>query len=126
MFPKKDIKTFVLGSGNLKAFVLESGNLKEVRDDITRVNTYVGNNLEPTVSNIYLTVDGKYSRLLGIGSPSSFSFVEDDKGNYCSYSGSFEGVQYNIIFSVFENVLFYKVHLNYTKDSLPRPKYHHS
>ena len=112
MFPKKDIKTYVLGSSNLKAFVLESGNLKEVRDDITRVNTYVGNNLEPTVSNIYLTVDGKYSRLLGIGSPSSFSFGEDDKGNYCSYSGSFEGVQYNIIFSVFENVLFYKVHLD--------------
>ena len=111
MFPKKDIKTYVLGNRNLKAYILESGNLKEIRDDITRVNTYVGNNLEATVSNIYLAVDGKYSRLLGIDSPSSFLIEEDSNGSYACYKGSFCGVQYNIIFSIFENVLFFKVKL---------------
>ena len=111
MFPKKDVKTYVLGNDYLKAYVLESGNLKEVRDDIIRINTYVGNNLEPTVSNIFLTVDGKYTRLIGIGSPSSFSVEEDDCGSYVVYNGEFEGVEYFIIFSVIENVLFYKVNI---------------
>ncbi len=112
MFPKKDVKTYVLGNSFLKAFVLESGNLKEIRDDIMRINTYVGNNLEPTISNIYLSVDGKFTRLIGIGSPSSFSVEEDENGTYIAYSGKFEGIEYIIIFSVIENVLFYNVKIN--------------
>ena len=115
MFPKDDVKTYVLSGGKLKAYVLESGNLKEIRDEIVRINTYVGNNLEPTVSNIYLRVNNSFTRLLGIGSPSKFSILEDEFGKYAVYYGVFNNVQYHIILSCYENVLLYQVKLDKTE-----------
>ena len=41
MFPKQQIKTYVIGNDNLCAKVLESGNIQEIRSGINRINTYV-------------------------------------------------------------------------------------
>ena len=109
MFPKKEIKNYLVGNDFLNAKVLESGNIQEIRSGIVRINTYVANNLEPSIMNLYLKVDGKYSRMIGIGSPAKVLFKNDKLGNYCIYKGSFEGIQYHIVFSIIESVLLFDV-----------------
>ena len=111
MFPKNEIKSYLVGNDFLGAKVLESGNIKEIRSGIVRINTYVANNLEPSVLNLFIKVDGKISRMIGIGSPAKVLFASDELGNYCIYKGTFEGVQYQIIFSVIESALLFDVKL---------------
>ena len=112
MFPKQQIKTYVVGNESLNAKVLESGNIQEIRSGINRINSYVANNLEPSIANLYIRVDGKYSRMIGIDSPAKFIFTNDEMGNYVVYKGNFEGVQYHIIFSIIENALLFDVRLD--------------
>ncbi|MBO4623093.1 MAG: cellobiose phosphorylase [Bacilli bacterium] len=115
MFPKQQIKTYLVGSEELNAKVLESGNIQEIRSGINRINTYVSNNLEPSIANLYIRVDGKFSRMIGIDSPSKVLFTHDEVNNYVVYIGSFEGVQYHIIFSIIENALLFDVRLDKVK-----------
>ena len=118
MFPKNQIKTYVIGSDFLNAKILESGNIQEIRSGINRINTYVSNNLEPSVANLYIRVDGKYSRMIGIDSPAKVIFTNDDINNYVVYKGSFEGVSYHIIFSIIENALLFDVRLSEAKGKI--------
>lgn len=111
MFPKDNIDCYTLGN-ELKFTILESGNLKEIRKGIVRLNTYVGNNLESTISNIYMRIEegDKYtfSRLIGIGSPSKFKVI----GNKAIYQGTFNEINYTIFLVVFESAFFYKVKID--------------
>ena len=111
MFPKEDIKTYDLESKNLKVSILESGNIKEIRDGIVRINTYVGNNFEPTVSNIYMRTNNGFSRLIGIGSNSEFKVIKDNDSSFVIYKGVFDDVHYHIIFKTKENALLFNVKL---------------
>ena len=115
MFPKDQIQVSVIGNDSFKATVLKSGNIQEIRSGIVRVNTYVANNLEPSIMNLFLRVDGKYTRMIGIGSPSKVLIKNDEINNYAIYEGCFEGVKYHIIFSVIENALFFDVKLDEAK-----------
>lgn len=112
MFPKEDIKTNILETSTLKVSILESGNIQEIRNGIVRVNTYVGNNLEPSINNIYMRTNNGFSRLIGVGSNSSFQIVKDNDTSYALYKGVFDDVHYHIILRVIENALLFKVFLD--------------
>ena len=113
---EKQLKNYVLGNGIMRFNFLKTGNLYEITDDspYVRINTYCGNNLEATISNIYLLVkDGTnsfYTRLLGVSSPSSFS-VQDNKA---IYKGSFQGVDYQIVFKIYDDIFIYSIDLKKT------------
>ena len=72
MLKKNKQNCYLIKGQNFDISVLESGNIKEIRDDIVRINTYVGNNLEKTYGNVFLRVkeNGEYyySPMIGIES----------------------------------------------------------
>ena len=113
MLKKNKQNCYLIKGQNFDISVLESGNIKEIRDDIVRINTYVGNNLEKTYSNVFLRVkeNGEYyySPMIGIESGSDFLF--DEKNNRCIYQGEFRKVQYLIILTTFENACVIDVKL---------------
>ena len=106
-------KPVQLGQGILKMHIYRTGNLKAITDDSNniRINTYLGNNFEKTISNLYLLVkDGneyEYTHLLGVGSPSKVSFSD----NTIIYQGVFKGIQYEVIIKVFDDLFICDVQL---------------
>ena len=120
MYSNKVTNNYILGDGIIRFNLLKSGNLKEITDDSNniRINTYVGNDLEATISNIYLLVnngnDSYYTLLLGKNSPSKFIYLKDK----ALYYGSFMGINYQITLKVFDHLFTYSIHLSKTKEHL--------
>lgn len=106
------IKKCSLSTGGVEAILLESGNIYEINKGIIRLNQLTGNNLEPTAANIYLRVvennEVSYTRLIGVGSPSKFAV----KNNNAFYCGSYQGVEYEVCFSVTEDTYFFTVNVD--------------
>lgn len=113
MFEKLERKKYQIKAENFNISLLESGNILEIRDDIVRLNTYLGNNLEETIGNVFIRVkeNGEYfyAPMIGIGSNSYFEINEEE--NYCTYKGEFREVQYLIILTTFENACVIDVKL---------------
>lgn len=119
MFPQKEIKKYRICDSGIEVTILESGNICEIRNGVNRINLFSGNNLEPTVNNIYLKLNNKendWTRMIGVGSPAKFYI---DK-NRVIYKGLFKDIDYTIIFQVFKNAFIFEVTLsNIPKDTKP-------
>ena len=113
---ENQIKKYPLSTGGIEALLLESGNISLIHKGIVYLNQLIGNNLEPTASNIYLRVvkngEVSFTRLIGVGSPSKFVI----EGNKAFYIGSFEGVNYEVCFTVVEDTYFFTVNVDVKED----------
>lgn len=116
----KKAKNYQYGKGIIRFNILDSGNIKEITDDSmnVRINTYVGNNLESNMSNIYMVVKDNtnnelsFTKLFGKNTPSKVTFNDD----YLTYSGCYQDINYRIILKVFDNSFIYSIDIDKTKN----------
>lgn len=94
-------------NGKLSAFILPSGDIDKIVYDQTMINMYPGTMLDGSLYNVYLKVEGQYTPLIGIESPSSFCI----KQNQVVYRGEFSNVQYQVVFTIMEERWFIDVEL---------------
>ena len=92
--------------------ILDSGDIYKVLYDGTMLNMYPGSYFDGSMYNIYLKVDNKYTKLIGIDSPSSFAI----DGNNIIYRGTFENINYKVIISLANDAWFVKVNVDTTKE----------
>ena len=109
-----------IGHGIIRFQFLPSGNIKQIIDDTdyVRINTYVGNDYEAMIHNIYLLIDDNgnksYTRLIGVNSPSKYQFKDDG----IIYLGEYQGIKYLVNLTIFDDLFTYQVKLNKAKDGL--------
>jgi 1,2-beta-oligoglucan phosphorylase len=106
------IKTKSLGKQQLKMNLLESGDIYDVVFGHHQINLLKGNLIDGTLSNIYLRIKKNqsyvFTKCIGSHTPSSVSFSD----NQIRYDGEFEGVNYTIFLTVYENKWQYDVLLS--------------
>ena len=58
MYSNATLKDQIIGRGIIRFHFLQSGNLKQITDDTdyVRINTYIGNDYEATIHNLYLLI----------------------------------------------------------------------
>ena len=61
--------------------------------------------LRGSMHNIYLKVGNEFTKLIGIHSPSSFGYND----NQLVYTGKFEDVQYKVVYTLFASTYFVDV-----------------
>lgn len=100
----------ILKSDALEIKLLKSGDIERITyDKVMCINLYKANIIGGMIGNIYLriTESGKWTRLLGIHSPSSFKMLE----NEAIYEGEFEEISYRVSLILKDYTWFYTVSL---------------
>ena len=98
----------------LKISFLASGDIHKITYDNTMLNMYPGTMLDGSMHNIYLKVGNEFTKLIGIHSPSSFSYND----NQLVYKGTFEGVNYKVVYTLFGATYFVDVILEGNKENV--------
>ena len=104
-------KMIEISQDKLKFLVLESGDIYKVLYDNLMLNMYPSSYYDGSLYNIYLKVDNKTSKLMGIDSPSKFAHID----NKLVYIGNFEGIDYQVVFNLFADSWFVDVILKGNK-----------
>ena len=98
----------------IKISYLASGEIHKISYDNTMLNMYPGTMLDGSMHNIYLKVGNEFTKLIGVHSPSSFYYTE----NQLVYKGTFNEVEYKVVYTIFNDTYFVDVILNGNKDNV--------
>ena len=112
------MKKIVLKNETIKAVFLENGDLYELSSGEIMINQLSGNSFDGSLNQIYLRIytDNHYKVIPLIGSNSDSSFVSDN--NQLFWIGNYEGVKYQVSFSLRDNLWFWTVDIEGDKQTI--------
>lgn len=103
-----------INSEKLKISYLQSGDIAKISYDNTMLNMYPGTMLDGSMHNIYLKVGNEFTKLIGIHSPSSFGYND----NQLVYTGEFLDIKYKVVYTLFDATYFVDVILEGNKENV--------